>query len=298
MPAAEALENILCPWHAARKGIDTITFKIMTLRIFSLPVRFPVLLLLALGLALPGARAVDFVLFKNIWGDVIVATDTTTEGHALTPPSPQQPVYFRGLSLGRKLGSIPGDHEPDVQEVNQVVTKILAKQGYLAARPGIHEPTLFLVVQWGYMEPERNNLLWFFGYDPAQDIAAPASEGFLGMDVFRRDMRSHSIDTILTNAREASYGIIVTAFEFKSAKTPKPVVYWQTRIGLPANGKSMAAALPTMLLTAGPAIGRESKTPTLLDADDVREGRVNLGELKILDVIGVPHRSPEPGAKN
>ena len=49
-----------------------------------------VLLLLTLGLALPGARAVDFVLFKNVWGDVIVATDTTTQGHVLTPPTPDQ----------------------------------------------------------------------------------------------------------------------------------------------------------------------------------------------------------------
>jgi hypothetical protein len=200
--------------------------------------------------------------------------------------------------LGRKLGSIRGDHEPDVQEINQVIAKILAKQGYLPARPGVHEPSLFLIVQWGYMEPERNNLLWFLGYDADQDIGAPVMEGILGPEVFRRDLRSHSMETILTNAREATYGIIVTAFEFKSAKTPSPVVYWQTRIGLPANGKSMAAALPTMLVAAGPAIGRESKTPMLLDVDDVREGRVDLGELKVIDFfLGSPERRPEAGAK-
>lgn len=256
-----------------------------------------VLLLLTLGLALPGARAVDFVLFKNVWGDVIVATDTTTQGHVLTPPTPDQPVYYRGLSLGGKLGSIRGDKEPEVKEINRVVAGILAKQGYLAARPGVHDPTLFLIVQWGYMEPAKNNLLWFFGYDPNEDIGAPVMEGILGPEVFRRDFRSHSVETILTNAQDAIYGIIVTAFEFKSASSPNPVIYWQTRIGLPANGKSMAAALPTMLIAAGPAIGCESKSPMLLDADNVREGRVNLGELKILDVIGDPQRTPESGAK-
>ena len=150
-----------------------------------------VLMLLALGLALPGARAVDFVLFKNIWGDVIVATDTTTQGHALMPPTREEPVYYRGLSLGRKLGSIRGDKEPEVKEINRVVAGILATQGYLAARPGVHEPTLFLIVQWGYMEPAKNNLLWFFGYDPNEDIGAPVMEGILGPEVFRRDFRSH-----------------------------------------------------------------------------------------------------------
>jgi hypothetical protein len=262
------------------------------------PLRFLVVpLLLTLGLALPGARAVDFVLFKNIWGDVIVATDTTTKGHALTSPTREQPVYYRGLSLGRKLGSIRGDKEPEVKEINRVVAGILAKQGYLAAQPGVHEPTLFLIVQWGYMEPAKNNLLWFFGYDPNEDIGAPVMEGILGPEVFRRDFRSHSVETILTNAQEATYGIIVTAFEFNSASSPNPVIYWQTRIGLPANGKSMAEALPTMLVAAGPAIGRESKTPMLLDADTVREGRVNLGELKILDIVGDPKRNPAPDAK-
>lgn len=256
-----------------------------------------VLMLLTFGFALPGARGVDFVLFKNIWGDVIVATDTTMQGHALTPPTREQPVYYRGLSLGRKLGSIRGDKEPEVKELNQVVAGILAKQGYLPARPGVHDATLFLIVQWGYMEPAKNNLLWFFGYDPNEDIGAPVMEGILGPEVFRRDLRSDSIQTILTNAQDAIYGIIVTAFEFKSASSPNPVIYWQTRIGLPANGKSMADALPTMLVAAGPAIGRESKTPMLLDADSVREGRVNLGELKILDVVGDPQRNSEPNAK-
>lgn len=166
----------------------------------------------------------------------------------------------------------------------------------MAEREGF-EPTLFLIVQWGYMEPAKNNLLWFFGYDPNEDIGAPVLEGILGPEVFRRDLRSHSIETILTNAQEEIYGIIVTAFEFKSANTPNPVIYWQTRIGLPANGKSMAEALPTMLVAAGPAIGRESKSPMLLDADSVREGRVNLGELKVLDVIGDPQHHAEPDAK-
>jgi hypothetical protein len=256
-----------------------------------------ILALLILGFALPGARAVDFVLFKNIWGDVIVATDTTIQGHALTPPTLEQPVYYRGLSLGRKLGSIRGDLEPEVKEVNRVVAGILAKQGYLPARPGVHEPTLFLIIQWGYMEPAKNNLLWFFGYDPDQDIGAPVMEGILGPEVFRRNFRTQSVEAILTNAQEATYGIIVTAFEFKSANTPNPVIYWQTRIGLPAGGKSMAEALPIMLVAAGPAIGRESKTPTLLDADSVRDGRVNLGELKVIDVVGDSHGTPAAGTK-
>jgi len=246
------------------------------------------LLLGVLGLGLPKTQCAEFVLFKNVWGDVIVATDTTREGRALTPPTPEQPVYYRGLSLGRRLGSIPGDREPDKKQLTDFVTGILARQGYLGARPGVHEPTLFLVVQWGYLDPRNNNLLWFLGYDPNQDIGAPVFPGMLGPEIWRRDFRSREIETILQDASGANYGIIVTAFEFKSASTPNPVAYWQTRIGLPANGKSMAEALPTMLVAAGPAIGRPADTPVLLDTDNARQGVVKLGELKFFDTLSGP----------
>ena len=170
----------------------------------------------------------------------------------------------------------------------QFVTKILAKQGYRGAQPGVNDPTLYLIVQWGYLDPRNDDLLWFLGYHANQDIAAPDFPGQLGPEIWRRNFRSREIETVLQDAGGSVYGIIVTAFEFKSASTPKPVIYWQTRIGLPANGKSMAEALPTMLVAAGPAIGRESAKPVLLDADNVREGHVKLDELKVLDVLETP----------
>ena len=245
-------------------------------------------LALVVLLALAGGPRVwggNFTLTKSVWGDVIVSTDTTEAGKALTPPSPQQPVYYRGMSLGRKLGSIPGDHEPDKQKLTDFVAATLARQGYLGAHKGVHDPSLFLVVQWGYLKPGTEDLHWFLGYDPRQDIAAPTFPGHLGPEIWRRGFRSREIETILQDSQEAIYGIIVTAFDYKSADTARPIVYWQTRIGLPANGKSMAEALPTMLVAAGPAIGHRSDKPVLVDADLAREGRVQLGQLQILDIV-------------
>lgn len=251
----------------------------------------------AFGPGIPDGWGAGFSLFRNFWGDVIVATDTTPEGRALTPPTRENPVYYLGESLGSKLGSIPGDKSPGIHEMNLFITKILAKQGYLGATPDMHEPALFLVVQWGYLEPRSGDLLWFLGYDAKQDIASPAFPGRLGPEVFLRNFRSRTTQTILENSSGAIYGIIVTAFEYKSANTPKPVIYWQTRIGLPANGKSMTQALPTMLVAAGNAIGRESNSPVLVSADTAREGAVKLGELQILDVMSEPPRPSNPEVK-
>lgn len=239
------------------------------------------------------ADGTEFSLFKNVWGNVLVATDTSDVGRTLTRPTPQKPVYYKGRSLGRRLGSIGGDREPDVKQINLFVAEILAKQGYLPAPPGAPEPKLFLILQWGYVRPGAEDLLWFLGYNPKDDIAAPASPFTLGAEVWRRNMRSDLIETILQNAQEPIYGIIITAFDSETVRSKEPVIYWQTRIGLPANGKSMAEALPVMLTAAGPAIGVPADKPVMVDADRAREGQVQLGEMKVIEYLGPPDRGSE-----
>lgn len=246
-------------------------------------------------------RGAEFLLFKSVWGDAIIATDTTAAGRALTPPTREQPVYYLGLTLGRKLGSIPGDQEPDLKQLSAFTARILAQQGYLGAKPGVHEPSLFLVLQWGYLQPGTQDLRWFLGYNPEHDIAAPATINMLGPEVFRRGMRSREIDTILEDAQRPLYGIIITAFDFKTARTDQPVTLWQTRIGLPSHGKTMTQALPTMLVAAGPAIGRPADKPVFVDADNARSGTVTFGELRFLDFEAAsraqPKAAPPAGAE-
>lgn len=264
-----------------------------------LPSALGLTMLLILGAAAPDVRGGEFTFFKNVWGDVIVATDTTVEGEALPPPSPQHPVYYTGRSYGQKLGSIPGDREPEVKQMNQFVAGILAKQGYLGNPPGAPDPELFIVLQWGYLTPHSEDLRWFLGYNPVDDIAGTAFPGIFGPEAIRRSMRTRLVETILQDSEEAIYGIIVTAFDFKTVRTEEPVIYWQTRIGLPANGKSMAAALPVMLTAAGPAIGRPADQPVMVSADRAREGQVNLGELKFLDFQSeLPPLDEAGGEKN
>lgn len=264
--------------------------------------RFPrarlVLVSLAVVLGSAGTARAEFTLFRNIWGDVLVATDTTEEGKKLPAASKEEPVYYKGLSMGNKLGSgLRGDKEPTVKELNNFAASVLAKQGYLPAQPGKHEPTLLLVLQWGYMDPGTEDLLWFLGYNEKNDIAAPTQIDFLGAEVFRRGMRSRATETILQDAQHPIYGIMISAFDYKTAKTLEPVILWQTRIGLPTNGKSMQDALPVMLVAAGPAIGRPSDKPVLTDADAARAGSVNLGDLQFLDSFDDPMRGKGIGAK-
>jgi len=150
------------------------------------------------------------------------------------------------------------------------------------------------VLQWGYLRPDYSNeLLWFLGYDPDNDIASSGTIGMLGPEVFRRNMRSRSIQTILDYSKQPLYAIVITAFDYESVSTPKPIVYWQTRIALPARGKSMASALPVMAASAGPSIGRETEKPIMLDADT----NVEIGELEIIG-YGGQDASEDAGQKD
>ncbi|HWA27492.1 MAG TPA: hypothetical protein VG734_17690 [Lacunisphaera sp.] len=246
-------------------------------------------LLLTLGifrLAGTVAQGGEFHFFPNIWGNVIVNTDMTPAGRALMPPHPDRPVYYRGRSLGNRLGTytMPGERLPDVKETNDFIAKVLARQGYLPARQG-QDPDLFLIVQWGYLN-SGYTLGWFLGYDPVQDPAG--TPGWEHLRVFR----SKTMEAIVDAKDGPIYGVIVSAFEYRTVRTPHPVIYWQTRIGLPANGKSMATAVPTMILAAGPSIGLETKSAVLRDADAARSGRVEMGELKYLGFTPAPGNFP------
>jgi len=218
-------------------------------------------------------------------------TDMTKEGRALRPVSRENPMYFLGEIYGGRLGWMPGEQLPDPKAMGRFVAKILAGQGYLAAQPGVHEPELFLVVQWGRLDPRSGDGLWFLGYDRRQDPAAPnfapkitalGTAVFSPDEVFRRNFRPREIETVLEYAREDIYGLIISAFEYKTARTAEPVVLWQTRIGLPANGKGMGEAIAVMAQVAAPQIGRETTKPSLFNTENRYTTR--LRELEILGV--------------
>gem|GEM_PF-946495 len=244
---------------------------------------------LVLFFLMPGEEAeAGLNLFKDSWGDVITVTEMTDAGRAQLRPSPESPVYFKGRNLGCKLGGgIPGDKEPDIEEMADCVTRLLAGQGYIGAESMGKEPELYIVLSWGYLRPgygedASDELLAFLGYDPSQDIAASGTMGHLiGPEVFRRNMRSQYMQTIHDYAGKPLYGLMITAFDYKSASTPNPILYWQTRVAIPARGKYMAHAMPAMMAIAAPIIGRETEKPVLQDADV----RVEFGDLEVLNYV-------------
>jgi len=230
----------------------------------------------------PLTRCSAFSLYSKDWGNVVTVTDMTMAGKQFPPPSEGNPVYYVGHSLGCRLGSRAGEFMPEEKDMSDIMVKVLARQGYLGAKPEGPKPSLYLVLQWGCLQPERDNLYWFLGYEQLKDIGA-SNGAAMGMEVYWRHARTLLNQTIVAYAAEPLFGIIVTAFEYESAQTANPVILWQTRIGLRATAKSMAEALPQMALAAGPRIGIEADSAVLNHVRNPEVGHVEFGEIEVVD---------------
>lgn len=245
------------------------------------------LLLLACGAALALSSAAlsaasPFTLFSRPSRDVFIVTDVTPDGRKVEPPTRQQPVYCEAMSFGCDFGSMPGDKLPDSAELLKVIVKILADQGY-QGNNDTHPPTLLLTFQWGYRKGGIGNNLAYLGGEKLDLMWETENNSWINSNVLLRNMRSSASQKVMDVAAEDIYAVTICGFDYASTRSGKPVLLWQTRVAIPTTGVSMANALPRILAVAGPAIGRETKTTVIAKADDTREGRVDLGELEVIE---------------
>lgn len=162
------------------------------------------------------ATAQEPPAFPNRWGNAVVTTYVSPAGRKLKAPDPKNPTSYLGLSRGCTLGSNPGDRLPDVDEMTKFVVDTLASQGYVGSAPGSNEPELFIVLEWGRLQPQTADLLSFLGYDPRKDIGSSPNPGMLGPEVFRRNMRTPAVETVLSYSQGPIYGILLTAYDYQT----------------------------------------------------------------------------------
>lgn len=88
---------------------------------------------------------------KNPRLDLTVITEMTEAGKKLPPVSAQEPAYFELFSPGPKhLGHSQGNEvtlKPD--EIDRLLQRSLAINGYLPASPPALPPTLLIIYTWG-----------------------------------------------------------------------------------------------------------------------------------------------------
>jgi hypothetical protein len=88
---------------------------------------------------------------KNPLLELTVITEMTAAGKKVPPPSAAQPVYFDLFSSGpRHLGHSQGSQRTLPQEeVERLLTRSLAANGYRPASPPASPPALVIMFSWG-----------------------------------------------------------------------------------------------------------------------------------------------------
>jgi hypothetical protein len=250
----------------------------------------------------PAASAgglIDF-LFPKHELQAITVTDFTPAGLHWRQPSPAAPLYYAAVSAGyRDFGGImAGEHMISRQIVNQTMLKVLAKQGYLPARPN-QRPDVVLLWTWGTMNAERVNYS-VSGY--SAQINAWQILRFLGGDKLGLTSKYRDPFPELTlspgliyqggearNFIDASsddyFVAVIAAYDVNLRNLKHAVLLWNTRISCPSRGFWLPDAFPGMLAIATPYIGRETTKPVWIRATEKFKPEVRLGDLKVVEYL-------------
>ena len=262
--------------------------------------------LLVLGLGILGVTA--SAAPKKDLAEIVANAELTEEGRQATRPTSGKPVYYVPMIHGwNEIGKIvAGEEPPKRADVLRQLAQALAKEGYIlqALRPDANTtmPSLIIDIAWGYMNPDvvetgaldvstsdggsmapaglRN--------DPTQSTTADFNAKdmvtlVVGPTLGRLTALSQADrEKVGVAVGEGRYFIIVSAYDFASSLKGEQKLLWCTRMSTARQGMWMNDVVPALVTTGASLFGRDSNLPTW-KAYPVREGRIDLGELKVLD---------------
>lgn len=227
---------------------------------------------------------------------VAVNVDLTPEGRKVSPPSPGHPVYYFPLLGGyRELGAIvAGEKKPAPDAVAHLVAKALASSGYFVASQKHPSPSLLLVINWGYLNPETDE-----SGAPGESTKTIFNEGqmlaLVGGANFGGYYYDFGREDIIQAAHENRYFVVVSAYDFEAARKHKKVPLWHARMSVASDGVELAQVLPAMVNTGARHFGRETSRPELIFAPIDRTGTVEIGTPRVVpDTPPAAAPSPAP----
>jgi len=231
---------------------------------------------------------------KNPQLEMTVFTEFTAHGRTLPRAAPDHPLYFVAQDEGfRPMGDNVGRQRPPLPaELESVLQKALAVEGYLPFTPAAKSPDLVLNYSWGshyrldlemarmFPEMHRQHLLeravLVGGRDYAKEIELQLDFGYLPGD------RSLKKGYLFQQADTDLYYVVVSAYDHASVAANAPKLAWRTTMTVNAIGVAMKESLPPLILTAGRWFGREM-TETVALRRSVRRGTVILGPLQVIE---------------
>ncbi len=269
-------------------------------------------------------------LQKNPRLEVTVITEATPAGREMETNAPPGPKYFAFHNAGyqRLKHGTTTRITLEAADVEKLLTKSLATNGFLPGEPPTKPPSLLIIYTWGLHE--RNPDL--DGHESVRAImdratlvggekfarkliklleeaevwrianAVPIAEGaesplapgmdFLNpIEAFRRaDPRN---EFLIDQTRGDVYYVVASAYDYRMAAENRRVLLWRTRMTVATEGVSQLQSLPVVIAAAAPFLGKEMDEPAILTPRTLREGKVEIGESVV-----VPDTAAAPSAPN
>lgn len=82
---------------------------------------------------------------------------------------------------------------------------------------------------------------------------------------------------LLDQTSDSVYYLVASAYDYRSAGTPKKVLLWRTRMTVSTQGVSQPQTLPVLVQAGSVYFGRDMKESAILSKRTVREGTVEIG---------------------
>lgn len=263
----------------------------------------------------PALLALCFAAFSAVahatvrdFAEVVANADLTEEGKKIPRPTPGRPVYYVPVILGWQEGGkiVAGEEPPRRELVLKQLGQALAKEGYVlqALRPDADKtlPSLIIAIEWGSLNPlvtEHGALDLGTGAggtlspaairnDPTQATSSDFNQGarvaLVAGSAFRRQVGLSQVewDKIRDAVAGDRYYIIVSAYDFAASLQGGQKLLWRARMSTERQGIWMNDIVPALVVAGAPLFGRQTEAPAWKEYP-VRGGRVELGELKVLD---------------
>ena len=263
--------------------------------------------------------------------DMTVFTTVTNAGRLVAPASPEHPVYYLAYPAGfREFGGIyAGVHPPPAKDLERVMKKALATQGYLPTTDATHRPSVLVIFTWGMhsrLDPttesispqamvqnriERAELVGGFGFArkvgkayeerALSQLAGPtfADASFNLIDPVHRltDENARS-EYLMDQINDDVYFVVASAYDYAAVAQGKRTLLWRTNMTVNTAGVNMKETLPPLIATAAPFFGRETAGPEALQRRINRKGQVDVGQPIVVEYMdsSAPKAAPAPAA--
>jgi hypothetical protein len=228
-------------------------------------------------------------------------TEFTPYGRLLRKATPENPVYYVAQDGGfQQLGwTIGGEHSPPRENMARAMSKALAENGFLPAAPD-HRPGLVLVYFWGsHNKPDRETARDFpelaRKYELERSILVGGKQ-FASSMAFSMEWGESPADRFGKNeylrdqAADDLYFVVASAYDYDALAKGERKLAWRTTMTVSAAGLAMEETLPPLVASAAGYFGREMAEPEVGSRRISREGRVDIGEAKVVE--DPPKRSP------